>query len=322
MELWTRDKAIEWVMQRIDAYTREHAVPDTWAANVELLRRYFDTTPKTGATIANEGISYIQHLFPYAAAHNMPIEKLDENNVSEIAAGMKQGPSTVLVNVQNILAFLNWTRGRQRLPTLKIKYVAIKRGEAASNIIEDNLTDEDIRRLVMEIKGDRAKLAVLLMAKYGLRISEALGIRMSDFVPTPSGTELMIRYRAGKDYGAKGSRGERRIQNALLSHYKLLTDADKADFTAIINRILAKPKGNEDNRLASLTKRAVQSSVARAAVRAGIKFHVHPHLFRHHFVAQAVKKGVPINVLSVITGDRPETLNKYYIWLSPDAMLA
>lgn len=322
MEIWTRDKAIEWVMQRIDAYTREHAVPDTWAANVELLRRYFDTTPKTGATIVNDGGTYARSLFPYLAERNLQIDKLDENHVSEIAAGMmKQEPSTVMANTQNIMAFINWVRGRQRLPTLKIKYVVIKRGEAVSNIIEDRLTDEDIRRLVMEIKGDRTKLAVLLMVKYGLRISEALGVRASDFEPGRDGSVLVIKYRVG-DYGAKGPKAERRIPRAVLSKYNLLTDADKADLEALIKATLKGVEGDRDKRLIGLTKRAVQSSVERAAARAGIKFHVHPHLFRHHFVAQAVKKGVPINILSVITGDRPETLNKYYIWLSPDAMLA
>jgi integrase len=313
----TREEAIAWAIEKVKQI--KHEDNDTWLKNVEQLKLYFETTEKTGITIQNDAFAYIHYFFPYLNEKNLLVEQLTEDNLSEIASRMHQKPASVKVMIQQILAFINWARGRLKLPVLSTKYIAIRRGEIKSNVIEDRMTDEQVRMIFNNLKQDQDKLAVLFMAKYGLRISEALGIRFADFEETQNGSILTIRYRPG-DYGAKGPKGERRIPRALLMKYGLLTEEDLALMKKLIIN-LVKKTGSKDKRLISKQKRTLQYSIERAAIRAGIPFKVHPHLFRHHFVAQGVKKGVPVNVLSVITGDRPETLDKYYIWLSPEAMI-
>ena len=311
----TKEEAIKWVLSRINQI--KHNENDIWRKNVDLLKSYFETTEKTGITISDYGVAYIHYLFPYLAEKQVLIEKLNEDNLSEIASRMNQKPSSVMTRMKNILAFVNWARGRQKQPMLTMRYVSIKRGDPKSTIIEDKLTDEQVNMIINNLRLDEHKLAVLMMAKLGLRISEALGVRFEDFEKTPNGIILTIRYRPG-DYGAKGPKGERRIPIALLTKYGLVDDADLRLMGELIVRLRKK---NRNNRLINRDKSALQKAVVRAAKNAGVPFHVHAHLFRHHFIAQAAKKRVPDNVLSIITGDRIETIDKYYKWLSPETLL-
>ena len=315
--LKTRDEAIATVLNAVSQIKHENN--EVWNSNFSELKLYLISTEKTGTTILNDGFAFIHYLFPYLVEKNVLIDQLNEDNIAEIAAKMTQKPSSIKIMVSNILAFVNWAKGRKKLQPLTTRYLAIRKGEVKSSVIEDRMTDEHVVLIINNLKDDEDKLAVMLMAKYGLRISEALGVRLSDFEETPNGSILTIRYRPG-EYGAKGPKAERRIPRAVLSKYGLITDDDLALMKRLIIN-LAKKNGTS-KRLIQKTKRTVQYNIEQAAKRAEIPFRIHAHLFRHHFVAQAVKKGVPINVLSVITGDRPETLNKYYIWLSPETMLS
>jgi integrase len=316
--LKTRDEAIATVLNAVSQIKHENN--EVWNRNFSELKLYLNSTEKTSTTILNDGFAFIHYLFPYLVEKNVLIDQITEDDIAVIATKMTQKPSSIKIMVSNILAFVNWVKGRKKLQALTTRYLAIRKGEIKSNVIEDRMTDEHVVLIINNLKDDEDKLAVMFMAKYGLRISEALGVRFSDFEETPNGSILTIRYRPG-EYGAKGPKGERRIPRAVLSKYGLITDDDLALMKRLIINLVRKA-GSKDKRLIQKTKRTVQYNIEQAAKRAEIPFRVHAHLFRHHFVAQAVKKGVPINVLSVITGDRPETLNKYYIWLSPEAMLA
>ncbi|MDG6927730.1 MAG: tyrosine-type recombinase/integrase [Nitrososphaerota archaeon] len=308
-EISTRENAIKWVEGRISLWLKDnpkYMEGDLWKYNLEAIKEYFQSTEKTGLTIKNYGTVYSRFLYPFLMENNLKAENLDEDAIGKLVKRLGQyRPETVDEFVTRILAVVNWQRGRMKMPSIKSKYIIMPKGEAKSRLgtIEDRLTDDDVRRVIAAIKKPEMQLAVLMMSRLGLRVSEVLGIRWSDlFRDQEIGSAVKLVYRAG-EYGPKGPKAERIVP--------VTEDVRAAIKTLSIAKGIT--AGDMENRIIPYTKRAVLKAVKNAGRAAGLSYTLHPHLFRHHFIAMAPSHGLDIDDVSKITGDNPQTINRYYI---------
>ena len=196
------------------------------------------------------------------------------------------------------------------LPLLKLRYVAIPRGEAKSKVITDQLTDEMVRKAIDQIYSLRVKLATMLMWKFGMRLSEVLGLRWNDIQRTYDEYVIIIKYREG-DYGAKGVKSERIISFKDVENLKMLDSNEEIEIRSFFDIIRNKYK---TQRIINLNKSPVEEAIAKAGKKAGIPFRLHPHLLRHHFIVSALDHGASLIDVQRITGDSLITLSRYYAW--------
>jgi len=302
MEPISKEKALEKLKERLANMDEKK--------NAETFITYLNSTKRNGNTTMLDTWVMTNYLFPYLKGKNVEIKDLTVIDVSEALKGLNVKETTLSTYARKMLAFINWERGRYMLPLLKLRYVAIPRGEAKSSIIQDQLTDEMIRKAIDKIYSLRIQLAAMLMWKFGLRLSEALGLRWDDLKRNYGDYIMIIRYREG-DYGAKGVKGERAISFQDAKNIKILNSDEEIEIRSLFEMIRNKYK---TQRIINLNKSPVEETIAKAGKKAGIPFRLHPHLLRHHFIVSALDHGASITDIQRITGDSLITLSKYYAW--------
>ena len=305
MEPISKEKALEKLKERLADVQDE-----TLKKNLETFITYLTSTKRNGNTTMLDIWVMTNYLFPYLKGKNLLIKDLTVIDVSEALKGLKLKETTLTMYAQKILAFINWERGRYMLPLLKLRYVAIPRGEAKSKVITDQLTDEMVRKAIDEMYSLRVKLATMLMWKFGMRLSEVLGLRWNDIQRTYDEYVIIIKYREG-DYGAKGVKSERIISFKDVENLKMLDSNEEIEIRSLFNMIRNKYK---TQRIINLNKSPVEEAIAKAGKKAGIPFRLHPHLLRHHFIVSALDHGASLIDIQRITGDSLITLSKFYAW--------
>ena len=171
--------------------------------------------------------------------------------------------------------------------TLKVK--GVKQVQAPV----ETLDARDLGRLINAVDGpqwsDRRDVALInVMARTGLRVSEALALKVGDIELGPRSAKLLVREGKG-----------------LKSRTLALSSETRDTLKAYLQ---VRPEANGDLLFLSRTHRAldprdVQRMVSEAARRAGIKFTVTPHTLRHSFATRFLTKNQgDIATLATILG--------------------
>jgi site-specific recombinase XerD len=171
--------------------------------------------------------------------------------------------------------------------TLKVK--GVKQVQAPV----ETLDARDLGRLINAVDGpqwsDRRDVALInVMARTGLRVSEALALKVGDIELGPRSGKLLVREGKG-----------------LKSRTLALSSETRDTLKAYLQ---VRPEVNGDLLFLSRTHRAldprdVQRMVSEAARRAGIKFTVTPHTLRHSFATRFLTKNQgDIATLATILG--------------------
>jgi integrase len=305
MEPISKEKALEKLKERL-----ADASDETLKKNLETFITYLTSTKRNGNTTMLDVWVMTNYPFPYLKGKNVLIKDLTVIDVSEALKGLKLKETTLTMYAQKMLAFINWERGRYMLPLLKLRYVAIPRGVAKSKVIHDQLTDEMVRKAIDEMYSLRVQLATMLMWKFGMRLSEVLGLRWDDLKRTYDDYVIIIKYREG-DYGAKGIKSERMVSLKDVENLKMLNSNEEIEIRSLFDIIRKKYK---TQRIIALNKSTVENALVKAGKKAGIPFRLHPHLLRHHFIVSALDHGASLIDIQRITGDSLITLSKYYAW--------
>jgi len=305
MEPISKEMALQKVRERLAKISQNEIMKQ----NTETLNMYLTTTMRNGSTVMLDAVAIVNYLFPYLEKKNVLIKDLTEMDISEALNGLKAKETTLIAYAKKILAFANWEKGRYKMPKLELVYVTIPRGEAKSHIIHDQLTDEMVAKTISKIQSPRVKLAVYLMWKFGLRISEALGLRWEDLQRRNGQSVIIVRHRPG-DYGAKGVKGEREISIDDIIGIGMLSANEKREINMLMKEI--KEKYNSE-RIINIRKTVVQEGLLKAGKKAGIQIRLHPHLLRHHWVVSAFDHGASTTLVQKVTGDALITISQYYM---------
>lgn len=171
------------------------------------------------------------------------------------------------------------------------------------------LDARDLGRLINAVDGpqwsDRRDVALInVMARAGLRVSEALALKVGDIELGPRSGKLLVREGKG-----------------LKSRTLALSSETRDTLKAYLQ---VRPEVNGDLLFLSRTHRAldprdVQRMVSEAARRAGIKFTVTPHTLRHSFATRFLAKNQgDIATLATILGHANISTTTRY--LHPNAL--
>ena len=183
------------------------------------------------------------------------------------------------------------------------------------------LTDAQLARAVESVAGPlRAQFStlMLLLARTGLRIGEALGLRWED-LDLERGVARVVRQwqplrrvRTGEPAGTRGDEetpksGKARtvglspqLAHALLA---LCGDAGAGQGWVFCNPVTRRP----------WSRSAVARHIARAARRAGLDPRLHPHAFRHSFATALHRRGFALREIQEALGHSTPGQTEDYI---------
>lgn len=78
------------------------------------------------------------------------------------------------------------------------------------------------------------------------------------------------------------------------------------------------PKPSSDHAL----RKAIQRSIAKAGVRAGIERRVHPHILRHCYAIRCLKRGISLRSIGLLLGHKSIATTQFYLNLSPEEVVS
>lgn len=163
------------------------------------------------------------------------------------------------------------------------------------------LSKEEIQKLILNIKNLKHRLITELLYSSGLRVSEIINLKKSD-----------IDFRNGTGIVKQGKGNKDRI--FILSE-KLLAK--------IYYHILLREDDNPyvfEGRKGKLTKRTIQAVIKKAARKAGINKHVHPHTLRHSFATHLLEQGTDLRIIQKLLGHSDIKTTQIYTQISQQSI--
>jgi integrase/recombinase XerD len=175
------------------------------------------------------------------------------------------------------------------------------------------LTPEEVRSLIRACSAraptgirNRALLAVL--ARGGLRVSEALALRPKDVDPA-AGSLTVLRGKGGRSRVAGLDPGAMALVERWLQVRRALGVGPRRPLFCTL-------KGGP------LQSAYLRELLPRLARKAGVEKRVHPHGLRHTHAAELVAEGVPVNVIQAQLGHASlRTTDVYLRHIAPAQLL-
>ena len=151
--------------------------------------------------------------------------------------------------------------------------------------------------------GLRDRCALELLYGAGLRVSELVGLDLADI------QEGMLRVR-GKGGKEREVPIVRKAQAALQAYLARRPELKPRDGTLLLNR-----------RGGRLTTRSVARHLARYALIAGARRHVHPHALRHSFATHLLDMGADLRGIQELLGHASLSTTQRYTHVSAERLL-
>ena len=196
------------------------------------------------------------------------------------------------------------------------------------------LTRAEVEAVLAALDGVHRLVAQLLYGS-GLRLLEALRLRVKDVEPTEgritvregkgdrdrvtvlaSAVEAPIRaqlayVRALHDRDLAGGHGAVHLPTALATKYPGAQSETAWQYVFPARRLSADPRSGERRRH-HLGESAVQRAVRRAAKAAGVEKPVSPHVFRHSFATHMLERGADIRTVQELLGHKDVRTTEVY----------
>lgn len=164
------------------------------------------------------------------------------------------------------------------------------------------LTDEEAFRLehvcYKSNMLNRDRLLVCLMLQLGLRLSEVLNLRFSDF----EGDWIRIVRK-----------GEKEQRLPLSPALRTFIDAHRNEQNPQSNHFVFEGRTSEN-----LTSRGVQNIIEKLRIAAQIDKKITPHSLRHTFASSLAAKGASLAALKEILGHQKISTTERYLHVTPD----
>ena len=174
---------------------------------------------------------------------------------------------------------------------------------------KDALSRAQIEEMEAAASSDRDKSIIRVFGDCGLRLSELLALEVESIVRSGRQASLAVR--------GKGDRHRRvpltpTLLRRLDHHIGRLPKDRSSD------RLFLSLRRGVSGRYEPLTDSGVKQAVADAANRAGLGRTVHPHLLRHSWMTQMLRRGMNPLQLRVVAGASPEVIARHYEHLTEE----
>jgi integrase/recombinase XerD len=151
----------------------------------------------------------------------------------------------------------------------------------------------EIKQLIDGARCVRDQLIIKMMYFLGLRVSEVLAIKWTDFFQQGNEVKVFICGKGNKERSLT-------VPSPLYFDLKGLK-VDDIDYVFHANQ----------NQM--LTRQAVNMMLMRLKKKLGIDSHIHPHKFRHEHSMTALDNGCDIHLLSRSLGHSSVSVTEYYL---------
>jgi len=156
------------------------------------------------------------------------------------------------------------------------------------------LSQEEVRRIIAQVRHPKHRALVMLAYSSGLRVSELVRLRPDD-LDLERGMLLVRRGKGGNDrYTVLSTRAVRAVQV-----YQAAFPSEKWLFP-----------GTKPGR--HYSTRSVQRIVQRAAARAGIRKQVTVHTLRHSFATHLLENGTDVRYIQELLGHKSTRTTQIY----------
>jgi integrase/recombinase XerD len=205
--------------------------------------------------------------------------------------------------IRHVRQFLNWARkegetasdARPQLPTLPRRVL-------------DVLSRQEVDQLEGAASAERDKLIVRILADSGLRVGELCGLRLDDMTRHERGALLKVR--------GKGSK-ERLVPLRPELARRVERFAKYRPVDAKGDQLFVSLRRGRDGQYDPLTPSGVGQLLRSLAYRAGITKRVHPHLLRHSFATEALRRGMnPIQLAQILGHSGLRMIDSVYAHLT------
>jgi len=217
--------------------------------------------------------------------------------------GTQLSKNTVHSYVRPVRQFLTWAAAEGEPVTAKPQLPKLPR------LYKDVLNREEIDRMEAAAPTERDKLIIRLFADCGLRLSELLALEPGSVVR--SGRQAMLAI------SGKGNR-ERRVPIPLNTVRRLDRYVSGLPKDRHSERIFLSQRRGPFGDYEPLTSSGIKQVVHDAAERAALGRTVHPHLLRHSWITEMLRRGVGPSQLRVVAGASPEVIARHYDHVSED----
>lgn len=156
------------------------------------------------------------------------------------------------------------------------------------------LSDDEVNRLTSACDTFREKFVIWILLDTGLRLSEFADLKKDNIQWQE---RRLVIYGKGGPYGKETKRRiipmTERVRGLLEYHFT-------------------------ENNGVGVTKRTIARTVKKVADKSGISKPVSPHVLRHTFSVNCIKKGVSTRALQTLLGHDRLTTTELYLNLSPE----
>jgi integrase len=198
--------------------------------------------------------------------------------------------ATIRSYVRTTRSFLAWVGNPEggasevgaspRLPKDKVRVI-------------DVLSRDEIQQMENVAKTERDKLLVRVLADCGVRLGELLSLRVED-LREPRRNEFVLR--------VKGKGDKERLVPVNPAVYRRLRRYIAGRQAEGRDPVFAALRKGPDGRYSPVAKSGVEQAIRLLGKEAGLEKRVHPHLFRHSFATEWLRKGGNIVSLQRILG--------------------
>jgi integrase/recombinase XerD len=173
----------------------------------------------------------------------------------------------------------------------------------------DTLSREEVARLEDAATTERDKLIVRLLADTGIRVGELCGLRVGAMTRHERGALIRIH--------GKGDR-ERMVPLRPQLARRLERYVRGRPVDAKGDHLFLSLRRAPDGNYQPLTRSGVLQLCRNLADRTGMKKRVHPHLFRHSFATEALRRGMnPVQLANILGHSGLQMIERVYSHLTP-----
>jgi integrase/recombinase XerD len=296
--------------------TRPYLVPSSTATPLERLADdYLASVAARGLSPSTE-IAYRHSLgrvfLPWCREQTITrVEELDRRVLDRFSRDLLQRPSarggtlskhSVHTYTRAVRQMLAWAAVEGEEVSAKPQLPKLPR------LRKSVLGREEIDRLEATAVTDRDRLIIRIFADCGLRLSELVGLRRSSIVRNGGATYL--------DVLGKGRRQRRvpispSLARRLERHLTARTGSDDG-------QLFMAARADSWGQVSALGPDGVKRMIDIAGRRAGFTQRVHPHLLRHSWMTEMLRRGMNPIQLSVIAGASQEVIAEHYEHLTEE----
>lgn len=196
------------------------------------------------------------------------------------------GETTMSCRKAILRHFYKWLKGNGEEFPDEVRHLKVRRPHADSIPTDELLTADDMKRLIQVHMHPREKALLAVLYESGMRAGEICALNVGSYQRDEYGGFLLLpKGAAGLKTGARKVRLHTTESLQYLDPWWEVHPRKDEPGAPLFFTMSNRARG------ARMTPAALYAFVRRAGERAGLKKHVHPHLFRHTAATERARMG-------------------------------